>query len=103
CPVASHGIRKVAFVVVGFGGIPLGVLEITLREPSSRSTSYSARHGPQLVFPRHRRIGEVHDCLRVPAVDELARPGLRYGESRSGRGGVAVLAGPRRAGLRDAG
>src|SRR5881628_1205028 len=36
---------------------PPGAPGITFREPSSRSISYSA-HGPQLVLPRHRRIGE---------------------------------------------
>src|SRR6058998_1092478 len=60
-------------------------------------------HGPKLVLPRHRRIREVHDGLRVPALDELPRPRLCHRESRSGRRGLAVLPRPRRAGLREPG
>src|SRR2546421_11001055 len=58
-------------------------------------------HGSQPVLPRDRRIGQIDDGVRLPAMDELAGPRLRHGESGS-RGRVpSVFARPRRPGLRE--
>src|SRR5438046_10513343 len=40
-------------------------------------------HGAQPVFPRDGGIGQIDDGIRLPAVDELAGPRLRPGESGS--------------------
>src|SRR5947209_5191666 len=58
-------------------------------------------HGSQLILPRDGRIGQVDDGVRLPAVDELAGPRLRHGQSGSWRRVPPVFARPRRPRLRE--
>src|SRR5437870_9382188 len=58
-------------------------------------------HGSQPVLPRDRRIGQVDDGVRLPAVDELAGPRLRDRKPGSRRRVPPVFARPRRPGLRE--